>query len=648
MKKSSLIALSLMIGLILVPAFITYQPLQAAEYDYEASLNLPLGYWLDVLNPTSSTTAYDWDVLGLIYDGLETVNPFDYFNPDADIPLLLSEPKTFEIVEDATYGRIGKWTIKLRQGVTFHDGHNLTADDYVFTVEFVKWLGEASEPWYEVGAYTINVTKVDDYTIYHYTTYTGLMYALSALPGIIFPKHIFEVEDNWGHVDDNDNDVFPDWDITPDAIVSYAPSAPDDPILTGYGPFYLKSWNRETFGTSDQIVLERYDYYFMRAIDEEGNVLVPWKQITEDYIDLHGPYVKRIVYKVIIEPADLVSAVTKREVDMAEEFEFAGYINDLKAAGLSLTYADRLGFGHITFNCKSSTQPLIQEAVFRRALAFAIDKEAVIENVWYGYAVPLDVPVPKSMGDWSIEYNYTERGFTSYYTASPDLALQELAKLGIEDTDDDGILEDPDGNDVEITIIGTATSSVRRIVDTVADAIRAIGIIVNTQYLDFNTLLSRVRAGNFEIAFFGFGLGRLPGFLLSFTSGHPTNQRYWRWSNATYDEAVDNMFNAENWTAAKRWAWKAQEILYYEQPLTPIYQNRIVGAYDADVWKGVVSYPAGSALVNGWTIMHVVKVKVAPPAPAFPMEYAIAGVVIIIVIIGAALFLTRRGAAPAA
>ncbi len=661
MNVKRFVTLTVLLALLLLPlATVQMSQVQAQEeYDYEAELSIPLGWWLDVLNPTESTTAYDWDVLGMLFDSFWAWNPWNWTNPEYDIPVILAEKPTFEVVFDETLNQsIGRWTLKLKEGILFFDGEELTADDIVFTYDFLLWVAPASDAWTDLPYFVINATKVDDYTVYVYTWDTGFLFAQYGLTHIVFPKHIYEREETWGITDDNPYDTFPDWNVTPQDVVGYTPQAPDDPILTGYGPFYIASWSGATFDTSDVIILERNPYYHNRAIDETGKVVHPWSPMTPDNLDIHGPYIKRLVYKVIVEPAALVQALLAGEIDMAAEFEFGAYIDSF--IGYNLAYAPRRGFGHISINCLSSAAyGLLQDARFRRALAFAIDKREVINVAWYGYAEPIDVPVPKAMLDWSIEYLGMLPG-PSYYDANPDAALELLEEIGITDVDGDGWLEYGNDPTKEITleIIATESPTVRRIVSTAAASIRAIGIKVTEIYGDFRALLRAVIGGTFELTFFGFGLGRFPTFLFAFTSFAADNFYIWRWYpekekytyygvtyNISYDDAVMNMLTAETPEDAKPWAWKAQEILYWEQPIIPIYQNIIIGVWNGTEWKGVIGEFAGAPVVNWYTIMKVVKVKPVVPGPPGPppiwMTWAAIGV-IVIVAIGIIVVIARR------
>ena len=581
--------------------------------DPQSELTLPLGYYIDKLNPVSSTTAYDWEILDLLFDGFMTTHPFDYFNIYADMPWMLREYPEKWVGYNETYGcNVTIWTFKLRTNITFFDGQPLTADDLIFTYDFIKWV----QPEWSVELIRIllDYWKVDDYTVKVVLNTTGLISARYAFM-IVYPKHVYEKAEIWGGTPGL---KFPDWDVTPTMVQEYRAKSPDDPILTGYGAFKLVSWTPEDKPCTEATIfeLERNPNYFMRAVDENDQIVVPWHELTPEYVEehkqgaLHGPYIKRLRYRVIIEASDIVGALLAGSIDMAADFAFGRYYNELVGAGLTLAYAPRLGFGHTFFNVRN--WPL-NESAFRRALAYAYDKRAVCQKVWAGWAEPLDVPVPKSMGEWSIEYLTLKPD--SYADHNAPKALKELESIGIKDRDGDKWLEAPDGSEIYITIEGTDTADVRGIVETLASSVESVGIHVTRRYVDFRTLVSHLVRGQFEILFFGYGLGRLPTFLEGFASWSVLSS-FGGWSNPQYDDLIWKAFYEESkLEEIKKLVWQAQLIFFYELPLVPIYQNVIVGAYRSfekfgtNGWAGVFAEQVGAPVVNGWTIMKATKPK---------------------------------------
>jgi peptide/nickel transport system substrate-binding protein len=80
------------------------------------------------LNPLVSSTAYDWTVLGTIFDTMISADPYTY----EDTPWL-AESWDIETAENGTV-----MTFKLRGGLKWQDGRPLTAEDAAYSIEFIK------------------------------------------------------------------------------------------------------------------------------------------------------------------------------------------------------------------------------------------------------------------------------------------------------------------------------------------------------------------------------------------------------------------------------------------------------------------------------------------------------------------------------
>ena len=57
------------------------------------------------------------------------------------------------------------WTFKLREGVTFHDGSDFTAQDVIFSVERVAGIENSPAPFAQRVANIASITAIDDHTI---------------------------------------------------------------------------------------------------------------------------------------------------------------------------------------------------------------------------------------------------------------------------------------------------------------------------------------------------------------------------------------------------------------------------------------------------------------------------------------------------
>ena len=77
------------------------------------------------------------------------------------------------------------WTLKLKQGVKFHDGTDMTADDVVQTYQLAQSKNCTYSPAVCLNAFLACVEKVDDYTVKFTLTQPLATFATIFLPGIL-------------------------------------------------------------------------------------------------------------------------------------------------------------------------------------------------------------------------------------------------------------------------------------------------------------------------------------------------------------------------------------------------------------------------------------------------------------------------------
>ena len=106
------------------------------------------------------------------------------------VPILAAEIPTVANGGLLEGGKVVRW--RLKKGVTWHDGKPFTADDCVFTWEYVRDPATAAVT--SAVYKDITVTKVDDYTILVSFRKPTPFWATAfvAAEGMIIPKHLFE------------------------------------------------------------------------------------------------------------------------------------------------------------------------------------------------------------------------------------------------------------------------------------------------------------------------------------------------------------------------------------------------------------------------------------------------------------------------
>lgn len=161
--------------LAMVPASGPMRPLYVAQADEPRALN-----------PFTSSTVYDWQIMGLVYDSLIGGDPYTL----EDIPWLAASWS----VETAEGPRT-VLTFHLREGVLWQDGEPFTSADVAYTIEFLK---EHQVPrFFDSVENVASVSCPDDRTVVvtlENTSYWHL-HRIGGLP--ILPRHLVERVTDW-------------------------------------------------------------------------------------------------------------------------------------------------------------------------------------------------------------------------------------------------------------------------------------------------------------------------------------------------------------------------------------------------------------------------------------------------------------------
>ncbi|ADU51576.1 extracellular solute-binding protein family 5 [Thermaerobacter marianensis DSM 12885] len=274
------------------------------------------------LDPAMSSALVDRYVQNSIFDKLYELDENLQVVPE------LAEALP-EVSED---GKV--YTIRLRQGITFHDGTPVNADAVVFNLE--RYLNPDSARYSELSAVD-RVEKVDEYTvrIVLKQPYSPLLYTLTDRAGMIAsPKAIQEAGDQFGQ----------------------------HPV--GSGPFKFESRIK-----GDQIVLVKNPNYWREGLPKADKIV--WKVVTDDNVK---------VVNLKAGQLDIIDTVPAQS------------IADLQSnANLKVDIGPGLGFQGIYLNTEKEP---FNDPYLRRAVDLAIDRATLVRVVFQDTADPGYGPFP--------------------------------------------------------------------------------------------------------------------------------------------------------------------------------------------------------------------------------------------------------------
>ena len=437
--------------------------------------------WNDVTAHETSTTDYT----GLMLRGLVTTNP-------VTVALEPELAKSWDVSEDGL-----TITFHLRQGLKWSDGEPFTADDVIFSYNDLYLNEDVETDTRDVlqlpdGSFPV-VTKVDDYTV-QVTTSVVFRPILNSMAANILPKHALA---KYVHK------------LNPDVPVGTFNSCwgldTDPSELVGMGPFIV-----ESYAPDQNVVMRRNPYYY--HYDSNG-VQLP-------YFD------KRVVLTVPNQDVSLLKfrngeldATGIRPTDVpilkSEEAQkdFTVLVNpDLPNYGTSwIGINEDIGLAEGTHD---NERALFRTRDFRAALAHLVDKQAIIDTLYNGLAVPQWSPVSYLSPFYAGRDYYggpvTEKDAV-IFDYSLDKAAALLDGIGIVDRDGDGWRDYEDGTRVEIEINTNAGNTLREgVCLIVADRAAKVGLKLNFVPVDFNTLVNRLFASTGELIVLGLTGGPEP------------------------------------------------------------------------------------------------------------------------------------------
>ncbi|MEB3883513.1 peptide ABC transporter substrate-binding protein [Lyngbya sp. CCY1209] len=398
---------------------------------------LKLLYWQapTILNPHLASGFKDFDAARLVYEPLAS-----YDNSDRLVPFLAAEIPSKENGGVAADGRSVTW--KLKPDVTWSDGEPFTAEDVVFTYNFISNPDVASSNL-EAFSGIETVEAIDDHTvkITFKDVTPGWAVPFTGQTGAILPEHIFSPYNG--------------------ANIREA-EANNQPV--GTGPFLV-----EEFKPGDIVVYTA----------------------NPNYWDAGKPYFERVELKGGGDATSAARAVLQTgDADYAFNLQVeANILKQLEAAGRGKvlanfgSYVERIMFNFTDPNQatadgeRSSVEfphPFFTDKKVRQAFDLAVDRDTISNQLYGPTGRPTAqlIVVPQQYSSDQIDYEF-----------NLEKAAALLDEAGWKDSNGDGI-RDKDGVEMQV-VFQTSVNPVRqKTQEIVKQSLEAIGVGVELKSID--------------------------------------------------------------------------------------------------------------------------------------------------------------------
>lgn len=497
------------------------------------------------LNPITSSDYYASQIQGYIFNSLMDRSEDTY----EWIPSLAEK---YEISKD------GKtFTFTIRDGVKWHDGQALTAEDVKYSFD-VFFEGRFDAPQQKVYLEGIKEAKIVDARTVQFTAKQVYFKNFDVVAGLtIVPKHF------------------------------YGSGDPKDPKfnkqLIGTGPYMLESWDK-----GQKVLLKKNPNYY-------GASLPYFKERFQ---------IPRIFFRLVKEEAVALELLKKGDLDeiglTAEQYmqktkgpEWGTKVIAVKGQNSA---PSNFSYGFIGWNFK---HPFFQDRDVRMAMSHLVNRDFMIEKFLFGMS-------DKCVGPFGNKSSATSPNVKPVeYDPKQALALLEKSgwKMGAT-----GLTKKIDGKDVpfEFTLLNANKDS-EKYWTVVKEDMKKVGITMNIKTIEWNSFLKLLDERKFDAVTLGWSVNSLepdPKQIWHSASIKSPGSNFISYSNAKVDTLIDEMRATMDPAKRTKMLNQIHEMIAADAPYSFMFNRKFtLYAHTARVQKkqDLLNYDVG---INTWTLQQ--------------------------------------------
>jgi peptide/nickel transport system substrate-binding protein len=450
-----------------------------------------------------------------------------------------------------------EWTFTLRDGVTWQDGEPLTARDVAWTFNTII------DNELSLAVYLKDVEKavaVDDTTLKVYCSAPKANMLLTQVYIYILPEHI------WG-------------DLSVDELsTTFRNPVP----IVGSGPFQTVEFKKDGY-----VKMVRNPTYWGKQ-----------------------PTIDEVIFQYYTNSDTMVQDLKSGAIDGAQVIPATQFAQLQSEPGIEAIPYPLYNWEYVDINCYESPDslgnPVLTDARFRVAMAWAIDRAKCAELGWGGLA-DVGYGIFPKVG-WPEDAD-------PYYEPAPEevigfdleKAKQLMDQAGYVDGDGDGVREDKDGKPIKLRLWSRDISPPSQTQGKlIAGWLGDIGLDIEYSVVDEGALGDSIwnyeddiYAPDYDLAIWDF-MGYIdPGDSAAcFTTEQIGNYNEMNWSNAEYDRLTEEQYREMDTAVRMELLKQGQAVMYAEQPMIVIDYPSVLQAVDVSRWEGWQPYVGGSVWNN--------------------------------------------------
>lgn len=483
--------------------------------------------------------------------------PADYHPETLDmIPVLLEELPVKENLPD---GRIG-YKMKFKHDAVWDNGSPVTAEDYLFTLKVILHPGTKSSFWrgyfQSVSDIILSPGDAKEITIVHDEDYM-LSYAASISPPVL-PKYVYDP--------DGMMDTFSISDLKNDAFISKYTENNENfagylsllnglkygkEIINSSGPYKLDSWESQ-----QSLVLSKKEKYW--GLNYPNN---PYLQ--------QGP--AKMNFYVIPDETTVISQLKNGVLDLSNSLSknrFLDLKNDPLYSGEFAFFSPALiRYYYLLLN---NADPILSDVNVRKALAYLLDVEKIIENMEGGLGIRVNSLVHPSKKYYNKDLEEV--------LFDPEVAKSLLAGSGWNDSDGDGDLDkmiNGVSKDLTIDVFTSEQELGKYVALLLQESAQQIGVKINIITKPFPAILSEhVVKKDYGITPFVSNLD--PGLDDFYSSWHsdnadPGESNFSSYSDTEADRLIEGIRNSQDPQQRSKLYLELQEVVQQDMPVIFLY-----------------------------------------------------------------------------
>ncbi|HEU5229991.1 MAG TPA: ABC transporter substrate-binding protein [Ktedonobacteraceae bacterium] len=420
--------------------------------------------------------------------------------------------------------------LTLRNDVKFQDGTPFNADAVVFNIS--RFLNDPASPRFTDVAPIVSVQKTGDFQVQIKLKqpYAPMLNVLTGAVGTM---------------------------LSPTAVKSLGKNLVNAPVNAGSGAFIFVEWIK-----GDHLLLKANPNYWKK--DAQGNRL---------------PYLQSIRFRTITNLQVMYNNLETAQVQIATGIDPNDVVQAKSNPTLTYRQVTSPGFSSIQLNV---SQPPLNNVHVRRAIAYAINRQEILDHVLQG--VGFVAKGPLSPASWAYDKNFAG------ITFDLNKAKAELAQSGVS-------------NVSFPLVISSGNPTILQEAQFIQSQLQAVGINISLKQETFATLVTDFQTFNYQSLLVGWTGSVDPDgtmYAMFYSTG---GFNYTKYANAQ----VDSLLNSGRTTLDQ-----AQRVPFYQQAQNIIVQDasRVFlthGAVAQTTTSNVKNYPLYPSGVVDLTSVYLTK-----------------------------------------